>query len=103
MEMTREQTLNRVIERGRKGVVRPTPKQKEFRLSIDPILPIGLAGMLGVFVLVSLAPAIGGDAPSRQAEPDPVPDNLWSFLISRSGRLAIDGMFRSLELFITKR
>lgn len=106
---TREERLARVIERGRPPRDNVVPlfrdeKKPRFVAAPDDLIMYGsitLAVLSWAAVMVRIARSDGALIVTRP--PDESPHDVWSFLGSRSGRLLIDGAFRTLQSFLDKR
>ena len=107
MTANRNELLDKMIEKGRrdKAVVLPFPQKEDRKIGtlvMDAALPATLT-VMGVTVSIALMGLIfKGGGVIEAVEPEPVPHDLWSFLGSRSGRAAINGVFKTVQILVDK-
>lgn len=103
----RKVLLEQMMEKGRResAVVLPFPKKKSKERKIlgsDSIFYVSYGIIaLGMFSLIVTA-GNSSDHIVVQAEPEPTPHDIWSFLSSRSGRAVINGTFKTIQVFASK-
>ena len=96
-EQTREERLEWMMEKGRVETGR-AHQEPELRIDLD-LVSLVLFGVIGTGAIVTMITR----TQVADSEPPEPPRDIWSFLVTRTGRLVIEGVFNSFELFLRSR